>query len=65
MDKEIIFEEIINEYEKQRAANIRERDERVKEVYEKLPEISEIDKKITKIGGDTLNPILSNPNKKG
>lgn len=65
MDKEIIFEEIINEYEKQRAANIRERDERVKEVYEKLPEISEIDKKISKIGSDTLNAILSEPNKKG
>ena len=65
MDKEIIFEEIINEYEKQRAANIRERDERVKEVYEKLPEISEIDKKISKIGSDTLNAILSDPNKKG
>lgn len=65
MDNNRIFEEIINEYEKQRAENRRERENRVREVYEKLPEISEIDRKISKIGSDTLNAILADPDKKG
>lgn len=65
MENNRFFEELITEYEKQRAENKRKRDMRVYEVYEKLPEICEIDKKISKIGSDTLNAILSDPNKKG
>lgn len=65
MDNNRIFEEIITEYEKQRAENRREREKRVSEVYEKLPEIGEIDRKISKIGSDTLNAILADPDKKG
>lgn len=65
MDKSKFFEEIIEEYEKQRAENNREREKRVHEVYEKFPEIGEIDKKISQIGSRTLNAILTDPDNKG
>ncbi len=63
MDNEA-FNSIIAEYEKQRAKEKYERDERVTEVYKKFPEIREIDRKIAKIGGETLRAILSDPDNK-
>lgn len=62
MDNEV-FEYIIDEYEKQRAKNERERDMRIKRVYESVPEIHDIDIKISEIGSNTLRAILSNPDK--
>lgn len=64
MDNEV-FNSIINEYEKLRSEAKRERDLRVKRVYEAVPEIEEIDKKISRIGGETLRAILSDPNDTG
>ena len=58
-----ILDIIINEYEKQRSLNKREREKRVEEVYRRVPEIEEIDNKISEIGRTTLMDILSNQNK--
>lgn len=56
---------VAEEYEKLRTDAENKRDLRVKEVYEKFPEIKEIDNKINEIGSNTLNDILKNPDKKG
>ncbi len=60
MDNEI-FDIIISEYENQRAKNKREREERVNDVYKKLPEIREIDEKIAETGKSSLRAIFNNP----
>lgn len=60
MDNEI-FNIIISDYENQRAKNKREREERVKEVYKKYPEIKEIDEKIAETGNNSLREIFKNP----
>lgn len=62
MDNEI-FNTIIAEYEKQQAKNKRERDQRKQQVYERFPEIEEIDQKISQVGSETLKEILKNPEK--
>lgn len=64
MDNEV-FNSIINEYEKLRSDEKRERDMRVKKVYSEVPEIEEIDKRIARIGGETLRTILSDPENTG
>lgn len=63
MDNEI-FNSIIEEYEKQQTKNKRDRDMRIKQVYERVPEIELIDKKISQVGSDTLKAILSDPENK-
>lgn len=65
MDRNEAISNVIEEYEKLRADNARRRDYLVYEVYEKLPEIKEIDKKIAETGSNTLKEILGNPDKKG
>lgn len=65
MDKNEALNSAIEEFESLRAENIRKRDNIVSDVYEKVPEIKEIDDKITQIGSSTLKEILSNPDKKG
>ena len=60
-----ILEGIINEYDEIRKRKEKERDERVKDVYERFPEIEETDRKINSVGSDTLRVILSSPDKKG
>lgn len=59
-----IFEVILNEYEKERDKNKKERDLRVERVYSHVPEIKEIDKKISQVGSDSLRAILANPDDK-
>lgn len=65
MNNSEITESIIEEYENLRAENKRRRDSEVERVYEMLPEIKEIDRKISQIGSETLRNILTNPDKKG
>lgn len=65
MDKNEALNNVIEEYEKLRAENARKRDYLVYEVYEKFPEIKEIDVKIAETGSDTLKEILKNPTNKG
>lgn len=60
MDNEV-FESIIDEYEALRSTEKKERDKRVEEVYERVPELVEIDRKIAQIGSSTLKTIFSNP----
>lgn len=63
MDSEI-FDLILNEYEKERDKNKKERDLRVERVYSDVPEIMEIDKKIAQVGSESLRSILANPDDK-
>ena len=63
MDNEV-FNSIIAEYDVLRAKAKRERDSRVASVYERVPEIKEIDKKIAQIGSSTLRAILTDPDNK-
>lgn len=56
---------VAEEYEKLRTDAENKRDRKVKEIYEKFPEIKEIDNKINEIGSNTLNEILKNPEVKG
>lgn len=65
MYKENILQSVAEEYEKQLSDAENKRDARVREVYNKVPEIKEIDVKINEIGSNTLNEILKNPDKKG
>lgn len=65
MDNSIVLESITEEYEKIRTQNQNKRDEIVKSVYERFPEIREIDEKISQIGSSTLSMILKNPDNKG
>ncbi len=65
MDKLEALQGVAEEYEKLRSDAQNKRDRRVIEVYEKVPEIKEIDIKINEIGSNTLNEILKNPDKKG
>ena len=65
MENNEVFANIVEEYEKLRAENERRRQIRIEEVYKKVPEIQVIDNKINEIGVNTLNEILSNPDKKG
>ena len=58
---EAVIEKIVEEYEAQTEKNIRERDQRVREVYKKIPEIEKIDDEINRIGSSTLKKILSDP----
>lgn len=65
MDRLEALQGVAEEYEKLRSDAQNKRDIRVKEVYEKVPEIKEIDNKINEIGSNTLSEILRNPDKKG
>ncbi len=65
MDKNEILLGVVDEYDKLRADAEAKRDLRVKEVYKSIPQIEEIDNKINEIGSNTLNAILSDPDKKG
>lgn len=65
MDSGEVLNSVVAEYDKLRSENEKMRDRRVAEVYEKLPEIEEIDKKIAEIGSSTLKEILANPEKSG
>ncbi len=65
MDSTQALDRIIEEYEKLRRENERRRDERVAKVYEKCPEIKEIDEKMYSLGQNTLRQILANPDKEG
>lgn len=60
MDSEIL-DIIVREYEEQTKDNIAKRDQRVKKVYELVPEIEEIDKQVAVIGSNTLKKIFSEP----
>lgn len=60
---DLTMETIITEYENQRAKNERERGERVRRVYELVPEIEQIDRDIALIGRETLKNILTNSDK--
>ena len=65
MDRSEALQGVAEEYEKLRADAVIKRDIRVREIYNKVPEIKEIDLKINEIGSNTLNEILKNPDKKG
>ncbi len=65
MDRLEALQGVAEEYEKLRSDAQNRRNLRVREVYEKFPEIKEIDDKINEIGSNTLNEILKNPDKKG
>lgn len=54
---------IFTEYDEARTKARALRDIRVKEVTEKFPEISEIDRKITELGIENFKKILDNPEK--
>ena len=56
-----VMDIIITEYENQRALNERERRERIRKVYNLVPEIEQIDRQISLIGSATLRKILANP----
>ena len=64
MYKDDILQSVAEEYEKQLSDAENKRDARVREVYNKVPEIKEIDVKINEIGSNTLNEILKNPDKR-
>ena len=59
-----ILDIIIREYDEQMNKNKEEREERIKKVYDKIPEIKEIDNQVATIGRNTLNNILNNPDNK-
>lgn len=65
MDNTDALNTVVAEYEKLRSDNEKQRDTRVSKVYERVPEIEEIDKKIAEIGSSTLKEILANPDKSG
>lgn len=65
MESTQVLDKIVEEYENLRAENVRKRDNTVRDVYLKLPQIKEIDEKMYSLGSDTLREILSNPDKKG
>ena len=54
---------IIDEYEQIRTKESAQRDLRVKEVYSKYPKLSELTKKINKLGLENTKNILKNPEK--
>ena len=54
---------IFNEYDEKRTRARFLRDERVREITEKYPEISEVDKKITALGIENFKKVLDNPEK--
>lgn len=56
-----IIREISLEYEKKRDRNQREKDNRIKEVYSKVPAIEKIDDEIMEIGLSMSKNILNNP----
>ena len=60
MDSEI-FDIMIREYEDLNKKNNIERDQRIKKVYELVPEIEEIDDQISIIGSNTLKKIFDDP----
>ena len=63
MDREIL-DIISREYEEQVKKNKEEREERIKKVYDLIPEIKEIDDQVSRIGSNTLNNILKDPDNK-
>lgn len=56
-----VYERVKVEFEKRKLEQIRLRDERIKEVYEKVPQVAEIDKEISKMGNEMVQLILSEP----
>ena len=62
MDREII-NRIFNDYERMRSVASIKRQERLDEVYNKLPRIKEIDETLNKIGFETTFKIISSPDK--
>lgn len=60
MYKEIL-REISLEYEKKRDRNNKEKNNRIREVYKKIPAIEKIDEKITSIGLAMTKNVLNNP----
>ena len=56
-----MIREISLEYEKQRDANQRDRDSRIRQVYKTIPAVEKIDEEIKKIGLTMSKSILSNP----
>lgn len=57
------LQKIFNEYDEDRTRARVLRDERVKEVKEKYPEIAEFERKITELGIENFKNILDNPQK--
>ncbi len=56
-----MIEKILNEYEEYRTASETERKRRIAEVYEKFPQIEELDKEIFKLGSENVQNIIRNP----
>lgn len=58
------FNKILKTYDAKQARNKREQLERKKEVFAKIPELKDIQKRISEVGLDCITKTLNNPSKK-
>lgn len=63
MADSVLLNKIMNIYEEKRTAAANERQQRIKKVYEAVPEIDEIDNEIFRLGMENTQKILKNPEK--
>lgn len=58
-----IYKKVASDFEALRMTEVKERNERLNEVYEKCAQVREIDEEITRVGSNAALEILNNPQK--
>ncbi len=58
-----VYEKVKTEFEKRKLEQIRLRNERLDEVYKKVPQVAEVDREISKMGNEMVQLILSEPSR--